>query len=165
MVIQQFEWRNKTQPLIPPRGLTCDAIGDSPIHLRVKRPTNLTAIFSHFQSHDGGVTHSHRTSRHRSPTAASHRPDPDDSMHLHTKDNLDDTGGTAEADTSDVGYTSSFLSNGSSEHVKPDYEADTVDAKTTAILDHLNNKIVRVKDLIRTEQKLRDGKLIPTWSA
>lgn len=79
---------------------------------------------------------------------------------MHTKDNLDDTGGTVEADTSDVGYTSSFLSNGSSEHVKPDYESDGLDRKTSVILEHVNNKIVRVKDLIRTEQKLRDGKLI-----
>ena len=108
------------------------------------------------QSQDGGVTtHSHRPSRHRSPTANTNRAEMDDSAHSY---GLDDTPGTAaEADTSDLCYTSLF-SNGSTEHVKPDDETDNIDPKISATLEQLSNKIVRVRDLIKTEQKLRDGK-------
>lgn len=35
-----------------------------------------------------------------------------------------------------------------------------MDSKTSAVLEKLGNKIVRVRDLIRTEQKLRDGMII-----
>lgn len=78
----------------------------------------------------------------------------DDSGH---KDNLDESGlgDTTAADTSNLCFTSSFVSNGSTEHVKAE---DEPDARTNAVLEQLGNKIVRVRDLIRTEQKLRDGK-------
>lgn len=79
----------------------------------------------------------------------------DDSILAH-KDNLEDSV-VGEADTSDTLYTSSFLSNGSTDQQKQDDETDCLDAKTNAILDHLGSKIIRVRDLIKTEQKLRDG--------
>lgn len=79
----------------------------------------------------------------------------DDSTLSH-KDNPDDSA-IGEADTSDAVYTSSFLSNGSSDQTKQEDETDCLDPKTSAILDHLGNKIIRVRDLIKTEQKLRDG--------
>lgn len=80
----------------------------------------------------------------------------DDSTFAH-KDNLEDSA-TGDADTSDILYTSSFLSNGSTDQQqKPEDETDCLDPKTSAILDHLGNKIIRVRDLIKTEQKLRDG--------
>lgn len=115
-------------------------------------------FFSYFQSQDG-VSHTHRSSshRHRSPTTSSHKTEMDDSTISHRADNLDDTG-LLEGDTSDICYHTSLISNGSSEHVKPEDEADSVNARTTAVLDHLSNKISRVRDLIKTEQKLRDGK-------
>lgn len=109
-----------------------------------------------FQSQDGTIaTSSHRPSRHKSPTASSNRTtDMDDSL---LGSNLDDSG-QLEVDQTDQCYiSSSFLSNGSSEHVKPDDEVDIIDPKTSAVLEHLSNKIVRVRDLIKTEQKLRDG--------
>lgn len=79
----------------------------------------------------------------------------DDSALSH-KDNPDDSA-IGEADTSDTLYTSSFLSNGSTDQTKQEDEPDCLDPKTNAILDHLGNKIIRVRDLIKTEQKLRDG--------
>ncbi|XP_063910108.1 transmembrane and coiled-coil domains protein 2 isoform X2 [Zophobas morio] len=121
-------------------------------------PPHHTKTLSHGsdsgKSQDGGVTtHSHRPSRHRSPTANTNRAEMDDSAHSY---GLDDTPGTAaEADTSDLCYTSLF-SNGSTEHVKPDDETDNIDPKISATLEQLSNKIVRVRDLIKTEQKLRD---------
>ncbi|KAJ8924707.1 hypothetical protein NQ315_000858 [Exocentrus adspersus] len=105
------------------------------------------------KSQDGGTTHTHKSSRHRSPTASVNRAiEMDDSTQ---SSNLDDTGPPVESDTSDFYYPSSFLSNGSSE-LKQDDEADGIDPKTNAVLEHLGNKIIRVRDLIRTEQKLRD---------
>lgn len=64
-----------------------------------------------------------------------------------------------DPDVSDL-YPASFISNGS-EDVKD--ETDTgllMDSKTSAVLEKLGNKIVRVRDLIRLEQKLRDGMII-----
>jgi hypothetical protein len=108
-----------------------------------------------FQSQDGGVTtHSHRPSRHRSPTTSTNRTDMEDAA-AHSF-NLDDTTGTAETDNSDLCYTS-YYSNGSTEHVKQDDETDNIDPKISATLEQLSNKIVRVRDLIKTEQKMRDG--------
>ncbi|XP_018570701.1 transmembrane and coiled-coil domains protein 2 isoform X3 [Anoplophora glabripennis] len=105
------------------------------------------------KSQDGGTAYTHKASRHRSPTTSLNRTaDMDDSTQ---SSNLDDTGPPVEGDTSDLYYPSSFLSNGSSE-LKQDDEADGMDPKTNAVLEHLGNKIVRVRDLIRTEQKLRD---------
>lgn len=77
--------------------------------------------------------------------------------------NLDETSG--EGDNSDICY-SSFFSNGSTEHVKHDDETDNIDPKISATLEQFSNKIVRVRDLIKTEQKLRDGKYLITnfWS-
>ncbi|XP_008191028.1 transmembrane and coiled-coil domains protein 2 isoform X5 [Tribolium castaneum] len=103
------------------------------------------------KSQDGGVTHSsHRPSRHRSPTTSTNRTDMEDGSHVY----LDDSG-PAEADNSDICYTS-FFSNGSSEHVKQDDETDNIDPKISATLEQLSNKIIRVRDLIKTEQKMRD---------
>lgn len=80
-----------------------------------------------------------------------------DDSNLAHKDNLEDSG-AGETDTSDILYTSSFLSNGSTaDQHKQEDETDCLDPKTNAILDHLSNKIIRVRDLIKTEQKLRDG--------
>jgi hypothetical protein len=111
-----------------------------------------------FQSQDGGVTtHSHRPSRHRSPTTSTNRTDMEDAA-AHSF-NLDDTTGTAETDNSDLCYTS-YYSNGSTEHVKQDDETDNIDPKISATLEQLSNKIVRVRDLIKTEQKMRDGELV-----
>lgn len=50
------------------------------------------------------------------------------------------------------------MSNGSNE-LKQEDDTDGLDPKTNAIVEHLGTKIIRVKDLIRTEQKLRDGKI------
>ncbi|XP_068918104.1 transmembrane and coiled-coil domains protein 2 isoform X7 [Tenebrio molitor] len=106
------------------------------------------------KSQDGGVTtHSHRPSRHRSPTTSTNRTDMEDAA-AHSF-NLDDTTGTAETDNSDLCYTS-YYSNGSTEHVKQDDETDNIDPKISATLEQLSNKIVRVRDLIKTEQKMRD---------
>lgn len=79
-----------------------------------------------------------------------------DDSNLAHKDHLEESA-TGDTDTSDILYTSSFLSNGSADQTKHDDETDGLDPKTNAILDHLSNKIVRVRDLIKTEQKLRDG--------
>lgn len=84
----------------------------------------------------------------------------DDSLHSHSRGgdfNLDDTG-LLDADVSDIVSQGLYMSNGSSEHVKQDDESDGLSARTTAVLEHLGNKISRVRDLIKTEQKLRDGK-------
>ncbi|XP_065161691.1 transmembrane and coiled-coil domains protein 2 isoform X3 [Atheta coriaria] len=115
-----------------------------------------------------GVGHTqsrwHHHHRHRSPGAPTSSTtvsrivaDMDDSH------NLDDSSAQLEAaDTSDLAYPSSFISNGSSEHVKPEDEADAMgggaagNTRTNATIEHLGNKIIRVRDLIRTEQKLRD---------
>ncbi|XP_060535727.1 transmembrane and coiled-coil domains protein 2 isoform X2 [Cylas formicarius] len=101
------------------------------------------------KSHEGGAHHHHHHRRHRSPTSqgrgtmeAAPASDPgaaDDSTH--------------DADASDL-YAASFASNGSGKDDETDY--NILDAKTSAVLEHLGNKIVRVRDLIRTEQKLRD---------
>ncbi|XP_074042790.1 transmembrane and coiled-coil domain 2 protein Dmtn isoform X2 [Leptinotarsa decemlineata] len=97
-----------------------------------------------------GTAHSQKSSKHRSPTSSLNRTvDPED---LNLVSILDDSV-NIEFDPSE--YPSSFLSNGSSD-LKADDDTDSVDPKTNAIIEHLTNKIVRVKDLIRTEQKLRD---------
>lgn len=55
---------------------------------------------------------------------------------------------------------SSFLSNGSSEHVTGYDESDaSTTAKAVAAIEHLNKKILRVRDSIRIEQTMRDGKI------
>ncbi|XP_019871661.2 transmembrane and coiled-coil domains protein 2 isoform X4 [Aethina tumida] len=128
----------------------------------------------------GGVSYAHRTSRHRSPTTSSSRtgpPDPDDSTTsvaasataavAMSASGLDDSLAIAlAADTSASGCLttadhlehSSFLSNGSSEHGRQatDDEVDRVDIKTNTVLDQLKEKMNRVKNLMKTEQKLRD---------
>ncbi|KAK5640663.1 hypothetical protein RI129_011474 [Pyrocoelia pectoralis] len=103
------------------------------------------------KSHDGVV---HRPStRHRSPTSTSQRAEMDDSAHLVQDDSM--TGG--EADDSDLGFPSSFLSNGSSEHVLQYDDTDgATNTRTSAAIEHLNNKIKRTKDCIRLEQMFRD---------
>ncbi|KAL3275130.1 hypothetical protein HHI36_019900 [Cryptolaemus montrouzieri] len=81
----------------------------------------------------------------------------DDSVaHLY---HLDDPGGTGESphDTSDLGGYPSYISNGSSEQMKQDDDGDfCMDARTSALLEQLGTKIVKTKDLMRMEQKLRD---------
>lgn len=109
------------------------------------------------------MSHTHKSQhRHRSPTAATHKTtEMDDSMHSHKiGDNLEDSSGLLEVDTSDFCYPSSCISNGSSEIAKQEDEGDGMDAKTTAVLDRLNNKIGRVRDLIKTEQKLKEGQFL-----
>ncbi|XP_076272483.1 transmembrane and coiled-coil domain 2 protein Dmtn isoform X9 [Rhynchophorus ferrugineus] len=105
----------------------------------------------------GQVPHS-RSSRHKSPTqlARSHAKDHDSSAFLD-----DSVGQIANASSQDMEvsqtYPSSYISNGSGGEAKED-EADgaNLDSKTSLILEHLGNKIVRVRDLIKMEQKLRD---------
>uniref|UniRef100_A0A6P7H1S5 Transmembrane and coiled-coil domains protein 2-like n=1 Tax=Diabrotica virgifera virgifera TaxID=50390 RepID=A0A6P7H1S5_DIAVI len=124
-----------------------------------------------FQSHDGigggGIPPQRPSRQHRSPTSSLNRSggptvttavtttgDLDDSLNQVYL--LDDSGGGAlmqEYDPSD--YPSSFMSNGSNE-LKQEDDTDSLDPKTNAILEQLGTKIIRVKDLIRTEQKLRD---------
>lgn len=105
------------------------------------------------------MTHSHRPSRHRSPTASTCKTDMDDTTTSH-KDNAEESA-LGEPDISDPLYSSSFLSNGGTDQTKQEDEADGLDPKTSAVLDHLGSKIVRVRDLIKTEQKLRDGQCVP----
>lgn len=72
----------------------------------------------------------------------------------------DEVGAAAEADDSDL-FGTSFLSNGSSEHVlqyADESDGSTTNARTSAAITHLGNKIKRTKDCIRLEQTLRDGK-------
>ncbi|XP_017776343.1 PREDICTED: transmembrane and coiled-coil domains protein 2 isoform X2 [Nicrophorus vespilloides] len=96
------------------------------------------------------TTHHRSHQRHKSPTA------PADSIAMDECPILDETG-PSEAEVLDPCYPSSFISNGSSEHVKPEDETDAAgNTRITATIEHLANKIIRVKDLIRTEQKLRD---------
>lgn len=103
-----------------------------------------------------------RPSRHKSPTSTSTattagRANPPTEMDDSTQ-SWDDSNigpGDGGADTSEL-YYASFLSNGSSEHVKQEDETDNIDPKTNAVLEQLSNKITRVRDLIKTEQKLRD---------
>lgn len=98
-----------------------------------------------------GVTHRSST-RHRSPTSNSHKTEMDDSVHL-----IQDDSTAAEADESDICFATSFLSNGSSEHVLQYDESDgTANTRTSTAIEHLNNKIKRTRDCIRLEQMLRD---------
>lgn len=78
----------------------------------------------------------------------------EDSTLSHKCENADDSC-LGDMDTSDLCFTSSFVSNGSSEHVKTE---DEPDARTNAVLENLGQKMVRVREMIKTEQKLRDGK-------
>ncbi|CAG9821511.1 unnamed protein product [Phaedon cochleariae] len=128
------------------------------------------------KSHDGGPLPPPKPARHRSPTTAStpnrpHHPlDPDDpnlsssSSYLPLDDSLLAGGGGGyygEIDPPDYPLSSSLLSNGGGAnadhaHHQKHQQDDEVDAKTNAIIEHLASKVIRVKDLIRTEQKLRD---------
>ncbi|CAH0546830.1 unnamed protein product [Brassicogethes aeneus] len=123
----------------------------------------------------GGVSHGHRTSRHRSPTTSASRTgggststaplDMDDSNASMLDDSVlllasalaNDSSTTVGGGTDHADH-SSFLSNGSSEHAKHtnDDDCDRVDNKTVTVLEQLRHKMVRVRDLMRTEQKLRD---------
>ena len=67
---------------------------------------------------------------------------------------LEDSG-NAEGDVSDTYYPSSFISNGSSEHVKNECETDS--GNVNPLVEKLESKIERTKNRIRTEQRLRDG--------
>ncbi|XP_056638230.1 transmembrane and coiled-coil domains protein 2 isoform X2 [Diorhabda carinulata] len=122
------------------------------------------------KSHDGigsGIQPQRPARQHRSPTASLNRTGPpggttavlpggdmDDSVNQVYL--LDDSGGgnlMQEYDPSD--YPPSYMSNGSNE-LKTEDDTDSLDPKTNAILEQLGTKIIRVKDLIRMEQKLRD---------
>ncbi|KRT82984.1 hypothetical protein AMK59_4885, partial [Oryctes borbonicus] len=112
---------------------------------------NINVYFLYLQSQDGLVTRP-SSNRHRSPTTStSIRPEMEESVNLSHV--LDETGPT-EGDTSEVCYPHSFVSNGSSEHVKNEDEADG--SRPNPVIEQLESKIIRTKDLIRTEQKLRD---------
>lgn len=85
----------------------------------------------------------------------------DDSVHLIQ----DDSTAGAEADESDICFATSFLSNGSSEHVLQYDETDgTTNTRTNTAIEHLNNKIKRTRDCIRLEQMLRDGEYLTFFS-
>lgn len=117
--------------------------------------TNHYVILSYFfQSHDGGSNQYQRPSRHKSPTTSLNRTTDLEDSNQYV---LDDSANVGEADVSDFCYPHSYLSNGSSE-LKHEDEGDGLNPKTNAIIEHLGNKIIRVRDLIRTEQKMRDGK-------
>ncbi|XP_066249910.1 transmembrane and coiled-coil domains protein 2 isoform X1 [Euwallacea similis] len=106
-------------------------------------------------SADSSKSHEGRPSRHKSPTQLA-------KSHLdHDSTALDDSTAllanvSQDPDVLDL-YQASFISNGSGE-IKED-ESDfgvLMDAKTSAVLERLGSKIVRVRDLIKMEQKLRD---------
>lgn len=52
--------------------------------------------------------------------------------------------------------TQSFLSNGSSELITDD--VDSSGARVRQAIEQISNKITKTRELIRTEQKTRDGK-------
>lgn len=83
------------------------------------------------------------------------------SAHLHHLDDsgpLGGGGGVAGEDSVDLGGCPSYISNGSSEQMKQDDDGDyPMDARTSALLEQLGTKIVKTRDLMKTEQKLRDG--------
>ncbi|KAL1517742.1 hypothetical protein ABEB36_001473 [Hypothenemus hampei] len=113
------------------------------------------------KSHEGGTSSHHsRPSRHKSPTHLSKGHTHEHSL-LQDSSLLDDSAAllaniSQDPDVSDL-YPSSFFSNGSGGETKEDEtDCGTLDSKTSAVLEHLGSKIVRVRDLIRTEQKLRD---------
>ncbi|KAK9885942.1 hypothetical protein WA026_013818 [Henosepilachna vigintioctopunctata] len=113
----------------------------------------------YFQSDDGKITsHSYKIGRHKSPTAS--KSDMDDSAgHLHhTEDSALVVGiGDGLQDTPDFGGCPSYVSNGSSEQMKQDDESDYfIDARTTAMMEQLGTKIIKTRDLMKVEQKLRD---------
>ncbi|ERL86909.1 hypothetical protein D910_04312 [Dendroctonus ponderosae] len=102
------------------------------------------------------MSHS-RPSRHKSPTqlTKSHGHE-----HIQSQSLLEDSAAhlvnlSQDPDVSDL-YPSSFISNGSTETKDDETDCGLLDSKTSAVLEHLGNKIVRVRDLIRTEQKMRD---------
>uniref|UniRef100_A0AAR5Q5Y1 Transmembrane and coiled-coil domains protein 2 n=2 Tax=Dendroctonus ponderosae TaxID=77166 RepID=A0AAR5Q5Y1_DENPD len=111
------------------------------------------------KSHEGAtmsMSHS-RPSRHKSPTqlTKSHGHE-----HIQSQSLLEDSAAhlvnlSQDPDVSDL-YPSSFISNGSTETKDDETDCGLLDSKTSAVLEHLGNKIVRVRDLIRTEQKMRD---------
>lgn len=88
-----------------------------------------------------------------------HKPDMDELAHLIQA--ADESGVATEGDDPDNMFGASFLSNGSSEHVLQygdESDSSTTNARTSAAITHLVNKIKRTKDCIRLEQTLRDGK-------
>lgn len=104
------------------------------------------------KSTDEGLTQMQR-SRHRSPTTSLNRTtDLDDS---NQESAIDGSGNIDEVDVSELHYSSSHLSNGNTD-VKHVDEFEGLDPKRHAILEQLKTKITRVRDTIRTEQKLRD---------
>lgn len=101
---------------------------------------------------EGSITQMQR-SRHRSPTSSLNRTtDFDDSTQ---ESLLDGVSHIDEGDTTDLHHSSSHLSNGNSD-VKHEDEYEGLDPKIHAIVEQLRTKITRVRDTIRTEQKLRD---------
>lgn len=105
------------------------------------------------KSQDEGITQIQR-SRHRSPTTSLNRTtDLDDSNQDSV---LESSGGNVEeGEASDLHYSSSHISNGNSD-IKHEDEIEGLDPKRHAIVEQLKSKITRVRDTIRTEQKLRD---------
>lgn len=127
--------------------------GDKPFHPHHVKTLSHGSVESS-KSHEGSAHHSHsRPSRHKSPTQLS-------KSHTHDVSALDDSTAflanvSHDPDVSDL-YPASFISNGSEDAKDETDTALLMDSKISAVLEKLGNKIVRVRDLIRTEQKLRD---------
>ncbi|XP_044767064.1 transmembrane and coiled-coil domains protein 2 isoform X2 [Coccinella septempunctata] len=108
----------------------------------------------YFQSDDARLaSQSYKIGRHKSPTTSKNEMN-DSSAHLH---HLDDSGPIGGEDATDLGGCPSYISNGSSEQMKQDDDGDyAMDARTSALLEQLGTKIVKTRDLMKMEQKLRD---------
>ncbi|XP_030760752.1 transmembrane and coiled-coil domains protein 2 isoform X2 [Sitophilus oryzae] len=111
------------------------------------------------KSQEGGASHI-RPSRHKSPTQLTRNHAHE---HGHAPEGVamdDSIAHIMNASLQDLEmsqtYPSSYISNGSGEAKDDEADCIPLDSKTNTILEHLGNKIVRVRDLIRTEQKLRD---------
>lgn len=125
-----------------------------------------------FLLQDAAPAHgAHRAARHKSPTGAivaTSRADlssqsgaAEESLNSSSACGEDVATGAEYADQSDVGEHPSNVSNGSSErvlkHSANEDESDfCADSRTAAMLEQLGTKIVKTRDLMKIEQKLRD---------
>ncbi|XP_050295661.1 transmembrane and coiled-coil domains protein 2 isoform X1 [Anthonomus grandis grandis] len=118
-------------------------------------------IFQSLQEGQTSTSHHSRPSRHKSPTQLTKSHAVDHPVMLSESNALLDDSTTFMAnmsqdpDVSDL-YPASFISNGSGEVKDEETDGGMMDPKVSAVLEQLGNKIVRVRDLIKTEQKLRD---------
>ncbi|CAH1123198.1 unnamed protein product [Ceutorhynchus assimilis] len=136
--------------------------GDRPFHPHHAKTLSHGSVDS-TKSHEGAASSHSRPSRHKSPNQLT-KSHPHQDYNPSSQDNslLDDSAGllaniSQDPDVSDL-YPSSFFSNGSGGEANKEDDTDcgVMDAKTSAVLEHLCSKIIRVRDLIRTEQKMRD---------